>query len=162
MEQERVLALYDAYADGVYRVALGYLRSAHDAEDAVQAVFFLLRLVQGFIIGAGGILPAAGEGADHLARARACVFDEADDQSLQKSARSGKALRAGGAGRAAFAGGTGGPRGASRGDGAAGKVPAGRGAALLGGILVFRDRRAAAADAVRRLHAPASGAKDVA
>ena len=37
MEQERVLALYDAYADGVYRVALGYLRSAHDAEDAVQA-----------------------------------------------------------------------------------------------------------------------------
>ena len=32
MEQERVLALYDAYADGVYRVALGYLRSAHDAE----------------------------------------------------------------------------------------------------------------------------------
>ena len=39
MEQERVLALYDAYADGVYRVALGYLRSAHDAEDAVQAVF---------------------------------------------------------------------------------------------------------------------------
>ena len=28
MEQERVLALYDAYADGVYRVALGYLRSA--------------------------------------------------------------------------------------------------------------------------------------
>ena len=36
MEQERVLALYDAYADGVYRVALGYLRSAHDAEDAVQ------------------------------------------------------------------------------------------------------------------------------
>ena len=40
MEQERVLALYDAYADGVYRVALGYLRSAHDAEDAVQAVFW--------------------------------------------------------------------------------------------------------------------------
>ena len=39
MEQERVLALYDAYADEVYRVALGYLRSAHDAEDAVQAVF---------------------------------------------------------------------------------------------------------------------------
>ena len=39
MEQEQVLALYDAYADGVYRVALGYLRSTHDAEDAVQAVF---------------------------------------------------------------------------------------------------------------------------
>lgn len=39
MKQEQVLALYDAYADGVYRVALGYLRSTHDAEDAVQAVF---------------------------------------------------------------------------------------------------------------------------
>ncbi|MFQ8837814.1 MAG: RNA polymerase sigma factor [Oscillospiraceae bacterium] len=32
-------ALADAYADSVYRVALGYLRSPHDAEDAVQAVF---------------------------------------------------------------------------------------------------------------------------
>ena len=144
MEQERVLALYDAYADGVYRVALGYLRSAHDAEDAVQAVF--CRLLEKELT---------------ICR-RERAFDETDDQSLQKSARSGKALRAGGAGRAAFAGGTGGPRGASRGDGAAGKVPAGRGAALLGGILVFRDRRAAAADAVRRLHAPAPGAKDVA
>lgn len=39
MKQEQVLALYDAYADSVYRVALGYLRSPHDAEDAVQAVF---------------------------------------------------------------------------------------------------------------------------
>ena len=39
MKQEQVLALYDAYADSVYRVALGYLRSPHDAEDAAQAVF---------------------------------------------------------------------------------------------------------------------------
>lgn len=39
MKREQVLALYDAYADGVYRVALGYLRSPQDAEDAVQAVF---------------------------------------------------------------------------------------------------------------------------
>lgn len=39
MKREQVLALYDAYADSIYRVALGYLRSPHDAEDAVQAVF---------------------------------------------------------------------------------------------------------------------------
>ena len=39
MKQELVLALYDAYADSVYRVALGYLRSPHDAQDAVQTVF---------------------------------------------------------------------------------------------------------------------------
>ena len=39
MKREKVLALYDAYADSVYRVALGYLRSPHDAEDAVQSVF---------------------------------------------------------------------------------------------------------------------------
>ena len=38
MKREQVLALYDAYADSIYRVALGYLRSPHDAEDAVQAV----------------------------------------------------------------------------------------------------------------------------
>ena len=39
MKREQVLALYDTYADSVYRTALGYLRSTHDAEDAVQAVF---------------------------------------------------------------------------------------------------------------------------
>ena len=39
MEREAVLALYDEYADSVYRVALGYLRAPHDAEDVVQAVF---------------------------------------------------------------------------------------------------------------------------
>ena len=31
MKREQVLALYDTYADSVYRVALGYLRSPHDA-----------------------------------------------------------------------------------------------------------------------------------
>ena len=36
MKREQVLALYDAYADGVYRVALGYLRSTHDAEELEQ------------------------------------------------------------------------------------------------------------------------------
>lgn len=39
MEREQVLALYDEYADSVYRTALGYLCSTHDAEDTVQAVF---------------------------------------------------------------------------------------------------------------------------
>ena len=39
MKREQVLALYDTYADSVYRVALGYLRSPHDAQDAVQAAF---------------------------------------------------------------------------------------------------------------------------
>ena len=34
-----VLALYDEYADSVYRVALGYLRAPCDAQDAVQSVF---------------------------------------------------------------------------------------------------------------------------
>lgn len=87
MEQERVLALYDAYADGVYRVALGYLRSAHDAEDAVQAVF--CRLLEKELT----IWPG---------RERA-FLTKLTINHWQKSARSGKALRAGGAGRAVFA-----------------------------------------------------------
>lgn len=146
MEQERVLALYDAYADGVYRVALGYLRSAHDAEDAVQAVF--CRLLEKELT----IWPG---------RERAFLTKLTINHCKNQLAAA-KRFRAGGAGRAAFAGGTGGPARCFARYGAAGKVPAGRGAALSGGILVFRDRRAAAADAVRRLHAPAPGAKDVA
>ena len=39
MERGLVLALYDEYADSVYRVALGYLRTPCDAQDAVQSVF---------------------------------------------------------------------------------------------------------------------------
>ena len=39
MERDLVLALYDEYADSVYRVALGYLRAPCDAQDAVQSVF---------------------------------------------------------------------------------------------------------------------------
>ena len=42
MEQNIVLELYDHYADMVYRIALSYLRSTHDAEDTVQAIFLKL------------------------------------------------------------------------------------------------------------------------
>ena len=34
MEQEIVLELFDRYADLVYRIALGYLRSPQEAERA--------------------------------------------------------------------------------------------------------------------------------
>ena len=39
MERGSVLALYDEYADSVYRVALRYLRTPCDAQYAVQSVF---------------------------------------------------------------------------------------------------------------------------
>ena len=42
MEQKIVLELFDRYADMVYRVALSYLRSPQEAEDAVQTVFLKL------------------------------------------------------------------------------------------------------------------------
>lgn len=45
MEQDTVLELFDRYADTVYRVALGWLRSPQEAEDAVQTVF--LKLLEG-------------------------------------------------------------------------------------------------------------------
>ena len=45
MDRERVLELFDRYGDMVYRVALGYLRSSQEAEDAVQTVF--LKLAEG-------------------------------------------------------------------------------------------------------------------
>ncbi len=45
MDRERVLELFDRYGDMVYRVALGYLRSSQEAEDAVQTVF--LKLLEG-------------------------------------------------------------------------------------------------------------------
>ena len=45
MEREIVLELFDRYADMVYRVALGYLHTPQEAEDAVQSVF--LKLLEG-------------------------------------------------------------------------------------------------------------------
>lgn len=45
MDGQELLALYDQYADMVYRLALAYLHSRADAEDAVQAVF--LKLIEG-------------------------------------------------------------------------------------------------------------------
>lgn len=45
MEREIVLELFDRYADMVYRIALSYLRSPQEAEDAVQTVF--LKLLEG-------------------------------------------------------------------------------------------------------------------
>ena len=45
MEREIVLELFDRYADMVYRVALSYLRSPQEAEDAAQTVF--LKLLEG-------------------------------------------------------------------------------------------------------------------
>ena len=45
MEQETVLQLFEHYADTVYRIALSYLRSPQEAEDAVQTVF--LKLLEG-------------------------------------------------------------------------------------------------------------------
>lgn len=45
MDRDTVLALFDRWADTVYRVALGYLRSPQEAEDAVQTVF--LKLLEG-------------------------------------------------------------------------------------------------------------------
>lgn len=42
MERETVLELFDCYGDTVYRVALSYLRSPQEAEDAVQTVFLKL------------------------------------------------------------------------------------------------------------------------
>ena len=67
MKREQVLALYDTYADSVYRVALGYLRSPHDAEDAVQEAW--LRLSR-----------TGGDGVDNLSAwlttvtSRVCPF----------------------------------------------------------------------------------------
>lgn len=66
MKREQVLALYDTYADSVYRVALGYLRSPHDAEDAVQAVFW----------------QADGAETERLSRSGAGIFDKADGKLL--------------------------------------------------------------------------------
>lgn len=47
MEQKIVLELFEQYADTVYRVALSYLKSPQEAEDAVQTIF--LKLLEGNI-----------------------------------------------------------------------------------------------------------------
>ena len=45
MEQKIVLNLFERYADTVYRIALSYLKSPQEAEDAVQTIF--LKLLEG-------------------------------------------------------------------------------------------------------------------
>ena len=39
MQKAELFNLFDAYSNMVYRLAFSYLRNAHDARDAVQAVF---------------------------------------------------------------------------------------------------------------------------
>ena len=42
MEKQQVAALYDVFSKDVYRLALSWLRSTHDAEDILQSVFLKL------------------------------------------------------------------------------------------------------------------------
>lgn len=42
MEKQQVAALYEAYSKDVYRLALSWLHSTHDAEDILQSVFLKL------------------------------------------------------------------------------------------------------------------------
>ena len=42
MEKQQIAALYEAYAKDVYRLALSWLHSTHDAEDILQNVFLKL------------------------------------------------------------------------------------------------------------------------
>lgn len=42
MKNEDVVKLFDLYADDLYRFAVSYVRSKHDAEDVVQDVFLKL------------------------------------------------------------------------------------------------------------------------
>ena len=44
MEKQEIARLYDAYSRDVYRLALSYLHSSHDAEDICQSIF--LKLLQ--------------------------------------------------------------------------------------------------------------------
>lgn len=39
ISQERLISLYDQYANRMYRLALSYLKSIPDAEDVVQTIF---------------------------------------------------------------------------------------------------------------------------
>ena len=42
VEKQQVAALYEAYAKDVYRLALSWLHSTHDAEDILQNIFLKL------------------------------------------------------------------------------------------------------------------------
>ena len=42
MEKQQVAVLYDTYSKDVYRLALSWLHSTHDAEDILQSVFLKL------------------------------------------------------------------------------------------------------------------------
>ena len=42
MEKQQVAALYEAYSRDVYRLALSWLHSVHDAQDVLQSVFLKL------------------------------------------------------------------------------------------------------------------------
>ncbi len=42
MEKQQVSVLYDTYSKDVYRLALSWLHSTHDAEDILQSVFLKL------------------------------------------------------------------------------------------------------------------------
>ena len=42
MKNEVVVKLFDSYADDLYRFAVSYVGSGHDAEDIVQDVFLKL------------------------------------------------------------------------------------------------------------------------
>ena len=39
MDKRQIASLYEAYADDVYRLALGWLHCKHDAEDILQNIF---------------------------------------------------------------------------------------------------------------------------
>lgn len=144
MKQEQVLALYDAYADSVYRVALGYLRSPHDAEDAVQAVF--CKLMEQKL----SVYPSRERAfltkltvnhcKNQLAAAKVCTGC---------TERSDPARRAGGS----YA--------LPRRDGAAGEISRSDRPALHGGVFLFRNCRVSAHYCFRRFNATAQSAKHV-
>ena len=144
MKQEQVLALYDAYADSVYRVALGYLRSPHDAEDAVQAVFCKL-LERDCTVYPGKerafLTKLTVNHSKNQLTARKRFLPDAWDELVLPAEPEERAF----------------PRRA----GAAGKIPAGRVAALHGGLFLFQNCRIPAHHGFCRFHAPAQGTKNV-
>ena len=145
MKREQVLALYDAYADSIYRVALGYLRSPHDAEDAVQAVF--CKLMEQKL----SVYP----GRERAFLTKLTVNHCKNQLAAAKTFCSGCIRRSDPAGRA------GGSYALPRRDGAAGEISRSDRPALHGGVRPFRNRRIPAYHYFCRFHAPAQGAKNV-